>query len=427
MNKNSSQLINTVLISLILFHSNSAFAYLDPGSGSAIVGVISATIGSIWFSVKSLYYRFKGQNINQEQIVSDESIVLFSEGKAYWGTFSPLVNELINTKTPFRYFTLDVNDPALEIDNEYMKSKRLSINSINMSELNNVKAKCLISTTPNVGVPGYPVKKSPNNELLIHIFHHVGDISIYKKNSLDFYDKVILVGDFQKPAIRELEKVRGLKEKELISLGAPYLDSLMKNKLAKVNVKKENEKPTVLVGSSWGEKGCLRHYGTEFINQLAKSGFNVIIRPHPQSMKTEPEFLAECKKSTVHPNIIWDSAISPSKSMSESDILISDTSSLRFDYAFLYEKPIITLEIDKEDLSEFELADLSDSWYDNAALEIGSVVNKESISKISTAVSTALSSNMSVEIRSFRNRTVENFGCSAPKIVDYLSKINGKG
>ena len=425
-NTKSIKSVRVVAITSLTFYSNSAFAYLDPGSGSALVGVITATVGSILFSIKSLFYRFKGKTDSYNTIEIDEqSLVLFSEGKAYWGTFRPLINELIRTKIPFRYFTLDMYDPALMIDSKYMKSKRLSLGSINMSEINNVNAKCVVSTTPNIGSKGYPVKKSPNNEKLIHIFHHVGDITIYKKHSLDFYDEVILVGDFQKTAIRDLEKRRALKQKRLISLGALYLDDLVKNKRSLCDDKPNNEKPTILVGSSWGAKGCLQSYGTKFITQLADSGFNVIVRPHPQSKISEPEFLEECQNSTVHPNIKWDTAISPSRAMHDSDLLISDTSALRFDYAFLYQKPIITLDIKKENLAEFEQSDLSESWYDHAAFQIGAVVNHNSIAKITTIVSSTLNSDMSSDIEAFREKTVKNFGNSARPIVEYLFQLNG--
>lgn len=429
MNKSKSTTPVSVLVIVTLtLYSNSAFAYLDPGSGSALVGVITATIGSLIFSIRTLFYRLTGQTKSFNNVRIDEkSIVLFSEGKAYWGTFKPLINELIRQEIPFRYFTLDIYDPALKIDNKYMKSKRLTLGSFNMSEINNVNAKCVVSTSPNIGCKGYPVKKSSNNEKLIHVFHHVGDISIYKKHSLDFYDEVILVGDFQKKAITDLEKRRVLKQKRLISLGALYLDDLVYNKRKLSDDKRNRETPTVLVGSSWGEKGCLRNYGTKFITQLADEGFNVIVRPHPQSKISEPEFLKECQTSTEHPNIVWDMSTSPSGAMNDSDLLISDTSALRFDYAFLYEKPIITLDIKREILSEFEQSDLKENWYDFAAHQIGTVVDHDSIPQISAIVSTSLKSDMSSNIAAFREKTVKNFGCSARPIVEYLSQLNETG
>lgn len=416
------KLTQFLFIVFFLFNSNCVFAYLDPGSGSAIVGVITAAIGSIWFSLKSLFYRFKGKSSSEGGvIVDDDSIVLFSEGRSYWGTFCPLIHELINREIPFRYITLDLYDPGLMIDNNLMKSKLISLNSINISEITKVKAKCVISTTPNIGTPGYPIAKSPYIERLIHVFHHVGDISIYKKNSLDHYDDVILVGDFQKKAIIEIEKLRALKPKNLVSLGLPYLDSLYKNKLESND---RNKEITILVGSSWGEKGCLRNYGTDFINDLAAAGFNIIVRAHPQSAKSEPEFIEACKKATNNHNVRWDDDVSPSKSMQTADLLISDTSSLRFDFAFLYEKPIITLNIPKESLSEFESSDLNESWYDTASYKIGLVINPTSMLDICTAVDEMLESNLSSDIKLFRDETVKNFGSSAECIVSYIDELN---
>ena len=44
--------------------------------------------------------------------------------------------------------------------------------------------------------------------------------------------------------------------------------------------------------------------------------------------------------------------------MRKSDLLISDTSSIRFDYYFIYKKPIITLEINDFNMKEYEYHDL---------------------------------------------------------------------
>ena len=94
-----------------------------------------------------------------------------------------------------------------------------------------IEAEYLLSTTPNLGTPGYPYKKPKLVKNLVHVFHSISDISIYKKGSLDHYDSVILVGEFQIKSIRELEKKRGLKQKELLPLGVPYIDHLIKSKI----------------------------------------------------------------------------------------------------------------------------------------------------------------------------------------------------
>ena len=125
---------------------------------------------------------------------------------------------------------------------------------------------------------------------MAHVFHSISDISIYRKGSLDHYDSVLLVGEFQKESIRFLERKRNLKPKKLISIGVPYIDSLIKE------VKKERRSnKTILIGSSWGEKGCLRNYGSDFIKQLAEKKYNIIVRPHPHSMIYEKDFIIRIK------------------------------------------------------------------------------------------------------------------------------------
>ena len=72
----------------------------------------------------------------------------------------------------------------------------------------------------------------------------------------------------------------------------------------------------------------------------------MILRPHPQSLKVETEML-----DTIHemlrdyPNVSFDTEMDATASMSRADVMISDKSCVRFDFAFLYEKPVITLDI----------------------------------------------------------------------------------
>ena len=415
--------LKMVLVILVLLHAEPVFAYLDPGSGSAIISVITATIGSLWYAFKSIFYRLTGKESSKRSLVSKEdSLVIFNEGKAYWGTFRPLIEELIKEKIPFRYLTLDLHDPALTIESQYMASKRLSLNAFSLAELKNIKAPIMISTTPNIGSQGYPIAKPVGVKNLMHVFHHVGDISIYKKNSLDHYDSVILVGDFQEKSIRYLEKLRNLKQKKLVSLGLLYLDDLYQS-LPSHEVVTE-DRPTILIGSSWGKKGCLQTYGTAFIHALIDAGFNIVIRPHPQSAVSEPLFIAQCKLETKSPYVKWDEKISPADAMHKSQLLISDTSSLRFDYAFLYEKPIITLEIPRGNLTEFEAIELDEHWHESAAHQIGAIANGATIINIADTVSELIKTPRSLDLQSFRQKTVVNFGECAASVVKYIKQLN---
>lgn len=407
-------------------------AYLDPGSGSALVGAVIAVAGAVLYSLKSFFYRFvRKQTSEQELKRGDEcaTVAIFSEGKNYWGTFREIVEELIDRKIHFTYYTIDLHDPALLIDNPYMHSWLFDKEKVaSFHKLGNIKAKVLLATTPNIGTPGYPLMRPSGVKKMVHVFHAFADISAYHIGSLDNYDVVFTVGSHQDKPIREVEKARALTSKQLIPMGLPYFDYLYHiletSHCNKNNTSYSKSKKTILIGSSWGAKGLLKEYGTGFICELAKSGFDVIVRPHPQSYIAEPDFIEQCMKATSgYENIGWDSEANGTPSMEVSDILISDTSSLRFDYAFLYEKPVITLNIPHEKQLEYEGQYMSEIWTDVAAEKLGQVVEHERISNIVQIVSDVLQNGGGGVVRSFRDETITNLGCSAKAIVEKLLNL----
>jgi hypothetical protein len=413
-------MIRLLFIILILIPTT-AHAYLDPGTGNIIINVLIGGLAAFLYSLKGLFYRIiKGRKNTNQVPKTYREIVIFNEGKQYWGTFKPVINSLISKKRYFSYYTLDIEDPALSIESEYMQSRFLGYGWWARFRFLRLEGSIMLSTTPNIGTPGYPLKRPSKIKKLIHVFHSINDISAYRKGSLDNYDVVIMPGDFQAKSIREIEKVRSLRTKELIALGVPYLDDLVSCK--KDTVYDKNAK-TVLIGSSWGTKGCLQSYGSSFIRYIAVAGFNVIIRPHPQSVKTEQPLLAKIKSELDGiRNVIWDETISPAESMNRADILISDTSSIRFDFAFIYEKPVITLDIRADEMPGYERDDMKEIWTDTSSHEIGYVIERNEIHDLVPAIKRALENFDTSTLRAIRERTIANYGKSGEAIAEYLCK-----
>lgn len=398
-------------------------AYLDPGSGSALVGTLIAVAGSALYSLKSIIYRMMRRETTLKVV---PEIAILSEGKNYWNTWRLIVEELIARKIHFAYYTMDLHDPALLIDNEYMHSRLFDKNkAASYRHLSMLKAKVLLSTSPNIGTPGFPIKRSKDVKTMAHIFHAFADISAYHLGSLDNYDLVLTVGPHQEKYIREVEAARNLKAKRMIPVGLPYFDAQYLAHIPSTST--STSTPTILIAPSWGSKGCLNEYGIGFVKELAGVGYYVIVRPHPQSYIAEPEFIAKCVEATKpYPNVVWDKETVGSVSMEKSDLLISDTSSIRFDYAFLYGKPVITLDIPKTSQQEYDGVYQKEQWVDVAASKLGAVLNHDTIG---TLVSEVEGLRLKVEQRNdsnsvitFRNETISNLGSSAKAIVDVLVK-----
>ena len=85
----------------------------------------------------------------------------------------------------------------------------------------------------------------------VHMLHETGSTLLYRMFGIDFYDAILLTGDFQTDEVRDLEKVWGDDPKELEVVGCPYMDELKKRLDEEGTV--ENERKTVLLASSWGE------------------------------------------------------------------------------------------------------------------------------------------------------------------------------
>ena len=429
-----------IIFVICFFVPSTAFAYLDPGTGNALIYVLLSLGGAVIYVAKNAYYKITGDSKKKNKTIadseknavgfdSDNNIVLFNEGRIYWNTFKPVVEALIKKQVRFSYYTMDVDDPCLLIDNSYMHNKYIGKGYFAFHKIGNLKANVVLSTTPNIGTKGFPVPRSNGIKTLVHVFHAFDDLTCYHKGSLDNYDAVMLVGPFEIPILRKLEQLRELPEKELYPAGLPYLDELYNKRQTSITTANSSETDqqsdshtqTVLVASSWGEKGCLRHYGIRFIEVLAKAGFQVIIRPHPQSLKVEQGFIGKIKNQlSEYDNVKWDFSIDSSASMTAADILISDTSSVRVDFLCLYQKPFITLPIPFENMQEFEMADLKTSWKEEALAEIGYTVKEEEIEQIDRVVNSLLTNRSLKDLAEFRENNIYNFGSSGEAIAEYL-------
>lgn len=196
----------------------------------------------------------------------------------------------------------------------------------------------------------------------VHITHSPGSIGVYKMYSLDFFDVVLLNGNHQIEDIRELEKLRGTKEKDLFVVGSTYLDQLNK-KLNEIRISSNIERDAILIAPSWGSNGLLKKFGEKLIDSVLTLNYKVIIRPHPQSSISEKEMINSLKKIYKdNNNIEWDHNTDSSHSFLRSIAMISDFSGVIFDYSFLMEKPVLIpdFEYKKDGFDAYFLKD--DIW-----------------------------------------------------------------
>ena len=106
--------------------------------------------------------------------------------------------------------------------------------------------------------------------------------------------------------------------------------------------------------------------------------------------------------------------------MEVADVLISDTSNIRMDFALLYERPVITLKMNIPDLETFEVSDMDTVWMQEAETKIGIVINKEEVKDIVSFTKKLIQEKQSADFSYFRSENVCNFKQSGQFIADYL-------
>jgi CDP-glycerol glycerophosphotransferase (TagB/SpsB family) len=142
----------------------------------------------------------------------------------------------------------------------------------------------------------------------------------------------------------------------------------------------------------------LSRYGAKLLDPLVKTGWRIIVRPHPQSKKSENsvlEKLTERYKDAA--NLEWDYESENIYSLSKSDIMISDFSGIIYDYMFLFDKPVMYVlqgfdmrPYDADDLGENAMEEL---WQFKTLKETGVELKEEHFDSIAETIQKMTGSN----------------------------------
>lgn len=398
--------------------------YIDPGTGSMIFTVLLGLITTAYFFVQKLFVKIKfrlsaGKVLDEAK--DNRPYMIFSDNKNYWNVFKPICDEFEKRKIPLVYWTASEQDQGLKEDYKYVKTEFIGEGNKAFAKLNMMSADIVLATTPGLDVLQW--KRSKNVKYYVHILHAAGtSAGGYRMFSLDFYDAVLLTGNFQIREIRELEEKRNLPQKDIEVVGCTYMDRL-KEKLENIQGERHNG-ITVLLAPSWGVGSLLVKYGERIIDSLVETGYKLIIRPHPQSFKSDKEVMDRLRnKYKNNEYLVWDEDSDNFKSLNDSDIMISDFSSVMFDYALVFNKTFIYAE------SSFDKAPYEAAWLDEELWKfrvlpsIGVPLKEEQFDNMKEVINNALANEKIIKGRdNARSEAWENIGKSAELTVDYLLK-----
>jgi len=400
--------------------------YIDPGTGSMLFTILLGVIGAGIYSLRMLFIKIKFAISGGKVEVDKNKIpfVIYSDDKRYWNIFAPICKEMNKRRKDIVYLTSSQDDPVFDCGYEHVQAKFIGEDNKAFAHLNFLNANILLSTTPGLDV--YQWKKSKEVDCYIHMFHAPNDVTLYRMFGIDYYDSILVSGAYQEKDIRALEAMRNLPAKDIHTIGIPYMD-VMADRLKTVAEKdsetnNKEKTPTVLLAPSWGPSAIFSVYGGKIIEKLLSTGYHVIVRPHPQSFKSEKDMLdklmAEFPESD---QLEWNRDNDNFEVLRRSDILISDFSGVIFDFALIYDKPVIYTD-PKFDLSPYDAWWMETPlWTLSALPRLGKELTEENMDHISDLIDACLNDpSYETSRQTVKAETWEYMGQGAERTVDYL-------
>ena len=100
------------------------------------------------------------------------------------------------------------------------------------------------------------------------------------------------------------------------------------------------DRVTILIAPSWGADNVLESCGEELVGLLLREGYQVIVRPHPETVKRSPGLITQLTaKFGKSPNFTLEKSVATHDSLLRADVLICDCSGVALEYALVLNAP----------------------------------------------------------------------------------------
>ena len=355
----------------------------------------------------------------------DRSIVFYLENESDFIFFKPIVEKLTQEyDTKICYVTSSKTDPMLNCNNKNILSFYVGDGVARSNFFINLKATIMVMTMPDLET--FHIKRSKVYPVhYVYIFHSLNSTQrAYKKTAFDNFDTIFCTGNYQIIEIQTRERKFNLGKKKLIKHGYGRLDTLI-NEVLNTNVRKNtSDKKVVLIAPSWGDYGLIETKGQEIVSTLLDSGFDVILRPHPVTLKKSNKIIQKIEKEFKdNLNFKLETDIRSTESWFLCDCMISDLSGAAIEYAFAFEKPVLYVVTPQKIVQENEIGLVP--LEEKIRSEIGGIVSLSQLSLIPSKINQFLLSQnkFKEKIQKIREETIFNIGNSGEQGAKHLLEL----
>ena len=276
--------------------------------------------------------------------VKDMRLMFYSESSGFYKYFSGMIDYILtHSDITVHYVTSDPNDrlfsePRERLVTYYSASDRYLVPLF-------MKLDCDMCVMTMPDLEKYHIKRSRVRSDIEYVFacHGIGSISLYRKGALDHFDTILCPGKDQAEEIRAYEREFGTREKLIVEAGYPLIDELLAKYESTPH--RKNDPPQIMIAPSWQADNIIELCAEKLIDELSAAGYRIILRPHPQQVRHEPERFAMMKeKYADRPNVEIQTDFSANDPVTGSDLLITDWSDISWEFAFVTKRPVLYID-----------------------------------------------------------------------------------
>lgn len=273
-------------------------------------------------------------------------VVFYSERSGFYKYFKNVIEEIVACSSiAIHYVTSDPNDEIFNRDEKqivpyYIGEKKL------ISLFMRMDADIVVMTMPDLD--NYHIKRSLVRKDIEYIFmpHWLTSVSmVVRKGAIDNFDTVFCVGPHWVEEIRATERVYGLKPKWLIECGYGVIEDLID--MYQGLELNQQKKPQILIAPSWQEDNIMDSCIDELLESLMNERYRIIVRPHPEYIKryrNRIEKFQEKYKEKLDEDFILQLDFSSNRTVFESDLVITDWSTVAHEFSYATKKPCIFID-----------------------------------------------------------------------------------
>lgn len=273
-----------------------------------------------------------------------KKLVFYSEKNGFYKYYRNIIEEIIRrTNIVVHYITSDPEDEVFALESEQFKPYYIGENRLIVLMMK-LEADIMVMTTPDL--ENFHLKRSYVKKDIEYIYvpHDVNSANLtFHKDALDHFDTIFVSGIQNKAEIEEREEKYQLSCKNLVEWGSSVIDNMTEayEEMRKNAPEEGNGKKTILIAPSWQKDNILDSCIEGLLERLKGEGYRIIVRPHPQYVRHFEGKMDALAKQYAVDGIEVQKDFSSNKTVYMADVLVTDWSSIAFEYAFSTLKPVL--------------------------------------------------------------------------------------